>query len=630
MSTTTKPPRQLSRLSITGHVHEHTPMCVLMEIADAHGIKYDHKDSEKPNFSHHLLASIHQTHVPTIGEIKEIAEWQFVARFVNTHSQWPQSKLTAAYNFLIEFMTNEDPLNKIPIGFIPGLQIPNNPLAVNACVLYKTCIHHRLNVNSRTTINQMAHAVKMLRENIESVFRRARVFIDRDAKRADLINALMLSPHEVQDPEPIIMDTVVDPMIIPKVDISHDHLAILHQSLTDIRTLQQKIDPTTDNGSVALAAINFSIDISKSSTPTREYKALRITGRNDYKPVDPWMQHWYKRNRAIFDLSVTFNPLFPVGFYDTNRLVAMVQNEGCTAEEMTNDTPYELLQLAYVAETFYQGEMPNMKSTQTPITLDDIQDVPYGELLCFGQMDAPLQPVSMRELTSLFNANQNFTNPFRRDSVFGTAAINKLKLIAQSHTGPIPTIRLSAETIQARANLVDAILGVELIFRSNDEPTRQFAFAYRNCNPETKQAIRAALTNLLHVGMYMRGWNGNGEYPVIRAPVPPEREPEVAVNVTTAMSAYEAICRSLGKLGTQINNLPLVTQRDGQYQVSTSITDGLTIGERINIVKQGDQISNMASCIRLSSNWICASAHKYMMAIGLSAPFDIFTLRHIS
>lgn len=625
--------RQLSRLAITGHVYEHTPMCVLMEIADANGIKYEQKDYEKPNFAHHLLASIHQTSVPAIstGEIKEMAQWQFVARFVNKHSQWLQGKLTLAYNFLLEFMNNEDPLNKIPASFTPGLQTPDNPHAVNACVLYKTCVYHRLNVNSRTTINQMAYAVKMLRENLESVVRRAEAFVKRDAKRIDLINVLMLAHYEVQDPDPMILDdNGINYEIIPKVDTTHDLLMRLHESLNDTRTLQQKIDPTTHSGAIALAAINYNIDISKSSDPTREYKILRIAGRNDYKPADPWMNYWYQRNSSIFDLTVTFNPLFPVEFYENNRMISMVQNEGFTSREIANADPYELLQLAYVSDTFYQGEMPNMKFNQTPINLDDISDVPYGQLLCYGQFDLPWRPISVAELADLFNNNQNFSSPFGSDIVFSPTAINKLKIIAQCPSGPNPNIRLSPETVAAKTVLLESINGIELILRNNDEPSRQLASTYKHADPDTKQAIRNALTYLLHTGMYMRGWLGSGDYPVIKAPVPPEREHEVAINVTDSIAKYEAACRSLGRIGTQINHLPLVTYKDGEYQASNCNSDGLTIGDRISIVKEGDQTGNVASCIRLSSNWICSSAHKYMLAIGLPAPFDIFHLRHIS
>lgn len=625
-----QPCHQLSRLLITGHIHEHTPICVLTEIADAHGAKYDKRDCEKPNASYHFIQKINQTLVPSMSEIKAKYEWEYVARFVNRHRQWPQSKLILAYNFLIGFMDNEDPLNKIPLNFTEGLQTPENPYAINACVLYKICVHYRLNMNARTTIKQMVRAINMLKEDIESVTRRAKNFINGNIMRTDLINILMLSPYEIEDPEPVVTNNNINIMMIPEVKTNHDHLSALHGSLNDIHTLQLKIDPTTDSGSVALAAINFNIDISKSTNPSREYKNLRADGRNHYVPIDTWMKFWYDRNPTIFDLSVSFNPLFPQKFYSENNLNKMALDEGYTQRELSNEQPYELLQLAYVAETFYQGEFPNIKSTISPIFLDKMVDIPYGQLLCFGQIETPLRIISMQELIESFNFNQNFTNPFHNDSIFSSTAINKLKIIAKNPSGPIPSKRLSLETIQIREKLYETIMCIETIVKNNDEPTRQFAFAYKNADPDTKYVINETLKHLLHLGMYMRGWNGSSEYPITKAPVPREREPEMALNVTKAIASYESTCRSLGKLGTQINDLPLVKYKDGQYQVSSSSDDGLTVGERISIVKDGDRSNNIASCIRLSSNWLCASAHKYITAIGKPSPFDVFNLRHIS
>jgi hypothetical protein len=192
------------------------------------------------------------------------------------------------------------------------------------------------------------------------------------------------------------------------------------------------------------------------------------------------------------------------------------------------------------------------------------------------------------------------------------------------------TATLSLETVRVRSRLLESINGVEMLTRAKDEPTRQLAFSYRNADVGTKYAMKNALTQLLHVGMYMRGWMGSGDFPVIRSVVPIEKEPEVAINVTKSMAEYDSICRSLGKLGSLINDLPLVLYRDGQYHMSNCSREGYTIMDRINIVRQGDRTGNVASCIRLSSNWLCSSAHKYMMAIGLPAPFDIFSLRHIS
>lgn len=624
---------ELSRLSITGPVHERTPLCVLIEIADAHGVSYDTCDKNSPKFAHVIVERIRLTPIPTINQLTTLSEWQYLARFINrnTSKGWVQSDLMQAYNFLILFTNNEDPLNKIPESFTYGSQTPDNCTSINACVLYKTCMQHRLNVGPRTTIKQMACAVRMLRTDVESLSRRVRLFTDKEANRIDLVNILLLSNHEIEDPDPPPVDDISDFTTIPKTEVLHDRLDLLHAHLNNIVEVRARIEPTTNMGAVALAGLNYTLDISYAANAIREYKVLKVSGRDDYRPSDPWMRHWYNVNPTLFDLTVSFNPIFPVIYYDAKRLSDMTQQEGYTSSEISNSSPYELMQLAHVTETFYMGELPNMVSNELAIDIEPISNVPYGELLCYGRLTHVVQPVSMSELIDLFNCNQNFTNPFQRNSVFNAISINKLKLLAQSHVGPIPTRRLSANTLQVRARLLEVIVGVEVFTSANDKPTREFALTYRNSVQEVKSYIIATLTSLLHLGMYMRGWMGIGnDYPVIKAPIPAGAEHLVSVNVTAAIAKFDKLSRRLGPVGIQINNLPLVTYRDGNYQVSTNASDGLTIGERVSIIKQGESVDNVASCIRLSSNWICSSAHKYLMSLGQPAPFDIFNLRHVS
>jgi len=621
---------QLSRLLITGYVHENTPLCVLIEIADAHGIKYDPKHLDNPLFSHHLLSTINKTPISCIGHIKGIDEWGYIARFVNKEIGWTTGKLTPAYNFLLTFMNTETALHKLPESFVIGSQTGTTPFSINACILYKICVQQMLTINARTTINQMAYAVRMLSEPTESILRRTKSLLSTNLTRTDLINVLLLSPHQIQDPEPCIMEEEINYKAIPNVHISYDYLTRVHIELHDIKSLRNRIDPNTNDGAVALAALNYSIDISKAINPMREYKILKINTKNEYVPVDKWLHYWYSLNPILFDLSISFNPIFPISYYDTRTIDNMIHNAGYTSAEIADSEPYELLQLEYLSETFYLGEIPNMKTEETPILLDNIKDVEYGQLLCFGQLDFPMSPISIIELTQLFSNNKNFSNIFRRDSIFTKTAISKLKLLMQSNIGPNPRIPLSAETIGVRANLLNRINGVEILLQSNDLPSRDLSSIYNDSLPDTKKSIYSALLNILHLGMYMRGWIGDGNYPIIYAPAPPENEPDISQKITTSMLSFASICRSLGPIGYRILHLPLILYKDGEYQPAIDIAEGLTIVDRIDIVKDGNNTNNVNSCIRLSSNWFCSSAHKYIMCIGFPAPFDIYNLRHIS
>lgn len=617
--------RQLSRLAITSAVHENMPICVLAEIADAHGIRYDAQHIASPKFIHNLVDKIKTTQVPLLSEELTPPELSCIARFVNSRVQWNRSKLLEAYNYLVKFTISDDPLTHITPDFRAELQTPKHTRALNACVLYKICLYHKIHVHAHTSIENMAYYVRMLFEAPDALLRRVSFLIQKRATHTMLVNILALSAIETPDPDPKI-NTSVAYNVYPSLNVDHDILTTLYATLNDVRALRERTDPTTPAGAIGLAAMNYGIDISRTAAPLKEYQMLKIVNRTNYIPSDPWMAYWYQRNSLMFNLRETFNPIFPRHYYTS--LAGLVDSEGYTTTEAENQDHYELLQMAYVSETFYEGEYPHLTRRETLI--DDIQDVPYGELLCYGQPDNAMHPISVQDLIHMFRTNQNFTNPFAQNCVFSENAIRKLKRLAQRSTGPVLNKGITPETALARRELLDVITEVESFALVNDNHCRMLMQHYRNAAPDTKEDIRKLLYTLLHIAMYMRGWDGTGDFPVEHAPVPPEREPEVALSVTTAITNYERMVRSFGKLGYFLDNLPLVRWRGSEYQQSTSHEDGLTLGERIRIVKAGDSTKNIASCIRLSSNWLASSAHRYISVLGLPAPFNIHALRMIS
>ena len=623
----------LTRLSITGSLNSNTPLCVLLEVADAHGIKYDIQDSTKPGFSSSLLESINKIELPTInGSDNNIEELQHIARFINKHQSWPRSKLIQAYNFLMQFPINNavEALTKLPQQFVAGLQTPDNPIAVNACILYQICMHHRLCITNHTTLQQLAHAVRLLNTDTNIILRQAKIFLERDAKRLDLINILLLANNEINDNEPEITKNITNYYNTPTYNVSRDGLSLIRQSLTDMRSLQSRIDPGTGPGAVALGAINYSLDLSYAVSPLQEYKILKMTDRNNYQPADRWMAYWYQRNNAIFDLLLTFNPVYPTEFYTTERLAIMAENEGYSTRDITQSDAIELLQLAYVSPTFYEGAWPNLTTTETPIDMDEVDEVIYGELLSYGCMNGSLIPITVKELTEWFEREHNFATPLVNHDVFSSTAIAKLKLILQRVPNYRRQISANEETMGRRQRLIRVIETIENQTRFTDDPTKRLIMHYRNASATTKVAMITCLTELMHLSMYMRGWNGISTltYPIKTAPA--IEQVKISINVSEAMARYDSAITSLGTIGKFINDLPLVRYRNDQYHVSTTTHDGYTIGARLAIVKGGESIGNIASCIRLSSNWLCSSAYKYLTALGIKQSFDIFHLAHIS
>ena len=80
-------------------------------------------------------------------------------------------------------------------------------------------------------------------------------------------------------------------------------------------------------------------------------------------------------------------------------------------------------------------------------------------------------------------------------------------------------------------------------------------------------------------------------------------------------------------LSEYVMGLPLVRQNGNEYIRSVNKSDGFTIGERLEIAKEDN--GKNSSCIRMASNWLAASAHKYLVKLGHDKPFDLFRLAHI-
>ena len=408
--------------------------------------------------------------------------------------------------------------------------------------------------------------------------------------------------------------------------ISHDTLSQLYKTLSTPQELWLRVPPSTDMGAVGLAAVNYHLDISSARDPLYEYSLLHQM--QTYVPGDSDMQFWYLQNPAIYDLSLSFHPLFPAEYYSDTMLRNLVRSEGYLQTEIPG-TAISLLHTAHVTDTFHLGRWPQMVSDCTAIYLTPVSEVPVGELFGYGQKAERMVAVSMEELLHYFRNSKNFLSPFDNQSRLSPIALHKLKLLLRSGLGP--TQKLVADSTQSLARELLETLSLIEGTQSQDKALSTFVLSYMESEDARKKLVQDTLRELLHVGMYMRGWLGpKHEYPVIRTSVSADRQGEVDLKVSQTLQTYEEMIQQLGSVGSQVTALALVSYCDGLYVPTTTSEMGLTIGERIAIVRQGENTENMSSCIRLSSNYLCASAHKYMIALGLPAPFDIFHLRAIS
>lgn len=162
---------------------------------------------------------------------------------------------------------------------------------------------------------------------------------------------------------------------------------------------------------------------------------------------------------------------------------------------------------------------------------------------------------------------------------------------------------------------------------NNNQFASLHGFVRRHCASEAGKQMCVRLNqSFLRLAMTMRGWDGVSEerFPVARTPL--IQQNMVDLRVTQSWAQFEEIVREAGTLGQDFLDLPLIRWR-GEFVVSRQRYEGRTIRERLEIIRRN---SAQESCIRLSSNWLCATSHRISTALGLLPPFSIELLRDIA
>jgi hypothetical protein len=618
----------LSRLIITGYLHEETPRCVINEIIDAHGIIID---SNFNYSSSELINKIYQNNNVKKIDLTQVSndDYRLIARFVNKNILWPKRALIQAFNFMMleySYFTIND-------NTLIGPQIPENINSYNACMLYKLCKDNNITCLSNHSINDMFYLLLLLDKNknqimkeLEFNLRDLSKYVTND-NRSDLVNVIAV----IKNSKSLYEKNTKEIDYNKALDFTYSQQLInsIHAHIFDIKILQYNMSPSFPEAAIALCAVLYNLDISFASDPINEFKYLKMQNNNPRMTFeDKWMNYWHSKNPLMFKLYCYFNPLIPNKFYNDDMINELLNLYGYFIEDrgiqsssnaLLQSSNYTLLQSCYLENNFYLGPLNNMKTHRTLINLDDVSDIKFPHLLCWGTLNNSLDAITVSELKDLFLANMNFSNPFDISVGFSKYNIKSLLYLCN--------IYKTEEYLQLRS----AIEKVEFEINFNDKPTLRLKEYYKLVNDIEKENIATVLYNLLYLGMYMRGWLNDNvkDFPVKQAIVALEHINQVESKVFSGISKFEESLKHIRKPRI-IEDLPLVKWKSNEYYISNTRENGLTIIDRINIVKEGDTSDNIASCIRISSNWICSSAHKYLSAIDKPPFFDIKELRTIS
>lgn len=615
---------------------------------------------------------------------------QFIATFVNADAEisWKLKPLIQAFRHLCQFYKVQIPLMP-EANFIVGQKTPTTPLAYNACMLYRLCSYHNIRTSRTTTIEEMGQAIRnynqdpeVLRERlfatIQSLSRSALIslstapelrvtvspaikpskpqelppmmHLNKEKKEEEVILGREMLPLPAEDSprrrDDLLSsspDTTVSKTVIPNIEplsLTVERLSGAYTRLTDYRSILPRIEPICHEEAVLMAAIIYGVNLTECCNPYEEYiemQAVAASGVNSYIPVyDKVFRERYLRNPTWFDIRRTWCSRLP-RIYSAENLRQFAIAEGYLPSEFTSRNPEELMTLSRVTPTFYLGCHPDCTKKTTVIDQQDLSEINPLLLLTYGISEAgPYALYSVSELIAYFSESRAYTNPEKAAEMLPNAAVNKLRNIAQEKTrrSPRATAPLSEIEIQYKA-LLEMMDRLDAYAKATSAHAKKLA--QYHADQKTRPDIEACLTNLLHMAYYMRGWKATPDHqdiPIQRSKTnfPIEAQGQVDFNVTAAIREFE---RSIGLLSQEVRTffrtLPLMKAHthgnDVSFQPTTNAGDGKTIFERIAIVKAG---TSEASCIRLSSNLFAASAYYYIVACGMTIPFNPRHLAHVS
>lgn len=601
---------QLNWLNITTPLTIDTPLCVLQDVAEAHNVCFELTDTPES-----LLQAIH--HAPTITvniNSMTAADFSTAAIFVNQHCTWKRGAIRLALSWIHDFARDIKSYGEhYRVQGRCGPIIPDCIQSLNSCMLYRICLEHKLIMYSHTTEAELIHMVQLVQH--ESVkIKDALVTHITQLPRALLVELATHLHVSVPIPPP---DTCTVMSLPQPCVMEYSNMETMYPVFNNLAALRKLIIPTRDMGAVALGAISMRQDFSYATDPIKTYLEVK----NQQPITDNWYRLWLRLNPDMFNLTKTFNPLLPAAYYEALTLNQLAHQAGYSKYDLERDSSYNLLQTAYLTETFYAGLRPGLYQERTVINRHRLTKVVNGQivlspklqrnLVSYGHPGTTFKCYTLDELNASFRSTKDFSNCGEAGMVFDSIAIVKLQRIA---------------LMWEHRDLVGVIEDI-LHFKGYDVNTQEFIVWYRDATPAHQEQVVQLLRLILQMGMYMRGWTGAGPYPLEKAPLNIQAPDEVMIAVTDQYRAYDLLCKGCApEVVTQVQNLPLVRRNDTQYRLSDSDFDGLTVGRRIEIARDGDTQTNMAGCIRLTSNWLCASMHRYLIIVGEPAPFELYKL----
>lgn len=561
-------------MSITNiPISENTPLVILRELLIRTGFK-----SEQTNLLEHEVAlELCRKSVYKIKPTFEENELRRLARWLNPYQiiQWKEMHLREAFDFyMLSLQRLVNRAYVYSIGFGSPTQDTNTLIPYHVLYIY---LYSRFSLTREMENSDLLGLYLSTKMSVNSL-------------KTKLIAHILA-----------VSDRYQLSSIFGRLNINTDlpsKIPLFPRSKIPIEILANSTGATANSNAAAvrLAALVFKTDVSSAENPIREYQNLR-----DGTPsTEPAILRRLVVNRLALSLEHNFNGDLPESFYTREQLEFLAFREGYLEADIARKGEYELMLTSERQATFYAGlDLVPEGCSLLGEEFDEVKD----ELVAFGIKRNPdsFLIFTVSELVGAFKQYRDFLSPDKNIS-FSETSIRKLHNFGNK-------------------NLCDAINTVYALRASRSRVVEDFKLASETQKSESVKLLQM----LLHLGMYMRGWDGESEYPVSKIP---STSDSAILRTSDSIIKLEKAISNAGELGNLFLRLPLFRYINMRVESSDEV-NGITIGDKLQNIKIGDATNSMTTCIRSSSSWFCSTAHIYMTMVDLKEPYSLQCFVHI-
>lgn len=383
---------------------------------------------------------------------------------------------------------------------------------------------------------------------------------------------------------------------------------------------------------ISFIAVIYGIDITSSPSVLTDTLAI-ITGdleclsRQLYSKINHPLQSHYSPY-----LCVKFNPFLPRELYSLHDLRRLSVYEGIsipstedlldlmgtdgTLDSREHSYLYDQLQLRYTLNSFHHGNSCDIQRRDTVILKEELSELPIHSVVSYGTLLSyeTLQPYTYAELFEWFSRIKSLKNPEDKEP-FPSESLQKLAELCAYRKRPTESL----SDYEIRIELGHLIVALSSRTEDTEGLVDQLKLICKTDNRVVK-----FFELLLSLSMSMRGWNGQSDQWL--QGTHDLEQGTIDINVTRRIEDLEELLEQL-ECKDLLLSLPLMNFTEGTtiaYQEQEQ-----SIGLRLEIVKLGEDTDTISSCIRISSNYLCATCYYYLSRLNIPT-FDLSKLRRIS